>query len=115
MVLPLPVGPVTSTMPFGRSSACGQLRDHRRRQAELREIERDRVAVEHAQHQGFAVQRRDGGNAEIDLLAAHRQLDAAVLRQAPLGDVERAMILMRETIAAASRAGGLSVSCSRPS
>ena len=40
------------------------------------------------QHDAFAVDHRDHGDADVDLAAGHAQLDAAVLRQAPLGDVQ---------------------------
>ena len=53
-----------------------------------REIEGDGAAVEHAEHDDFAVQAGRGRDAEHDILAAHGDADAAVLRQAPLGDVE---------------------------
>ncbi len=36
----------------------------------------------------FAVQRGNGGDAQIHFLAAHHQLDAPVLRQPPLGDIQ---------------------------
>ena len=57
-------------------------------QAELFVVEIDGGAVEHAQHHLLAVERRHRRHAEVDLVAAHRQLDAAVLRQPALGDVE---------------------------
>ena len=45
-------------------------------------------AIENAQHDALALHRRHGGDAQIDVLAAHGGLDAPVLRQPPLGDVE---------------------------
>ena len=63
-------------------------RQQRRVEAERGEIERQRAAVEDAQHHALAVDRGHGRDAEIDLLAAHREPDAAVLRQTALGDVE---------------------------
>ncbi len=51
-------------------------------------VEIDRGAVEHAQHDLLAVERGHRRYPEIDLVAAHRQLDAAILRQPALGDVE---------------------------
>jgi len=50
------------------------------RQTELFIIELDSGAVEHPQHHLFAVQRRYCRNPKVDLVAAHRQLDAPVLR-----------------------------------
>ncbi len=74
--------------PVGQSSAAFQAGDDGRSEAELVVVERHGAAVEHAQHDGLAVQRGNGGHAEVDLRAAHGQLDAAVLRQAALGDVQ---------------------------
>ena len=54
--------------------------------AEIVEIARG--AVEQAHHDAFAVERRQRGDAEIDFAAQNLDLDAAVLRQAALGDVE---------------------------
>ena len=44
--------------------------------------------VQDAHHDAFAVQHRDDRDADVDLAAAHLELDAAVLRQALLGDVQ---------------------------
>ncbi len=44
--------------------------------------------VEQTHDDAFAEQRRQRGNAEIDLAAENADLDAAVLRQAAFGDVE---------------------------
>ena len=75
-------------MPFGKSSAAFSLGDHRRRQPEPAIVERHGAAVQHAQHDGLAVKRGDRRHPEVDLLPAHGQLDAAILRQPALGDVE---------------------------
>ena len=56
--------------------------------AELAERELHRALVQQTQHDAFAVDHGDHGNADIDLAAADPQLDAAVLRQAALGDVQ---------------------------
>ena len=74
--------------PVRQRQRCLELVDDRRRQTQFRVVELDRRAVEDAHHDRFAIQRRHGGDAEIDLLAAHRQPDAAVLRQTALRDVE---------------------------
>ena len=58
------------------------------RQTELCVVELDSGPVENAQDNLFAVQRGDRRHPEIDLVAAHRQLDSAVLRQPALGNVE---------------------------
>ena len=47
-----------------------------------------RRAVEQAHHHAFAVQRGQGGNAQIHFAAQRLDFDAAVLRQAALGDVQ---------------------------
>ncbi len=52
------------------------------------EAQLDVGAVEHAHHDGLAEHRRQHGDAQVDRVAVDHQLDAAVLRQAPLGDVE---------------------------
>src|SRR5271167_1695910 len=59
-----------------------------RRQPELLVIELDGGAVEHAKHDFLAVQRGYRGDPEVYLVAAHGQLDAPVLRQTALGDIE---------------------------
>ncbi len=51
-------------------------------------VEIARGAVEQAHDDAFAVERGQGGNAEIDFAAEDVDLDAAVLRQAALGDIE---------------------------
>ena len=88
VVLPEPVGPVTSTIPFGSSSAAPSRATTGRRQPQRLIRQRHGGSVQHAQHHGLAMQRRDGGNPEIHLRPAHRQLDPPVLRQPALGDVE---------------------------
>ena len=46
-------------------------------------------AAEDTEHNAFAVQERQGGNTKIHrLVAAHTDLDAAVLRHAAFGDVQ---------------------------
>ena len=75
----------------------------------------DGGAVEDPQHDRFAVQRRDGRDAEVDLLAAHRSLMRPSCGSRRSAMSSFAMILMREMMAAASRAGGVSTSCSTPS
>ncbi len=58
-------------------------------EAELGHVELQVRLVEEAQHDLLAEERRQRRDAEVHLLAAsHLQLDAAVLRQAPLGDVQ---------------------------
>ena len=56
--------------------------------AELVEVEADVAAVEHAHDDALAEHRRQHADAKVDRLVVDVQLDAAVLRQAALGDVE---------------------------
>ncbi|CEE79469.1 conserved hypothetical protein [Xanthomonas citri pv. citri] len=57
-------------------------------EAELVEVEHHRLAIEQAHDHAFAMRSGHGADAQIQLLALHAQHDAAVLRQAALGDVE---------------------------
>ena len=74
--------------PVGQVQRRPQFPDHPRRQPKARVVEHHRRAVEDAQHHRLPVQRRDRGNTEINVLAAHRHLDAPVLRHPPLGDIK---------------------------
>ena len=56
--------------------------------AKLREIELDARAVENSHHNTFAEDRRQRRNTNIDLDATHGRLDAAIMRQSSLGDIE---------------------------
>ena len=55
---------------------------------ELGEVELHPGPVEDSHHDAFAEHRRQGRDTDVDLDAAHHGLDAAVLRQSPLGDVK---------------------------
>ena len=88
VVLPEPVGPVTSRMPCGCSQHVLELRQEFVGEAELVEVEHHRFAIEQAHHHRLAVRGRHGAHAQVEFLALHAQHDAAVLRQAALGDVE---------------------------
>ena len=57
-------------------------------EAELRQIELQRLLVENSENRLFAEDRGECRDAEIDLAIAVAELDAAVLRQPALGDVE---------------------------
>ncbi len=59
-----------------------------RAEAELGEAETHAGAIEHAQHDAFAMHRRHGGHAQIELAALDARLDPAVLRQPALGNVQ---------------------------
>ena len=88
VVLPEPVGPVTSRMPCGCISTSMNAFSVSSSEAELLEVERDAALVEDPHHDRFAVHGGHRGHAQVDLLALHAQPDAAVLRQPALGDVE---------------------------
>ena len=57
-------------------------------EAKRREVERDAGPIQDAQDHRLAVHGGHRGDAQVDVLAAHRELDAAILGQAALGDVE---------------------------
>ena len=57
-------------------------------QPELVELHHDRVLVEDAHHDRLAVYARQRHDSQVDVSAVDLQPDAAVLRQAPLGDVQ---------------------------
>ena len=88
VVLPEPVGPVTSTMPFGFSIASRNLAERRRVHADRVQVERRHRPIEHPHNHALAEHRRQHAHAQIDRVAADRQLDAPVLRQPALGDIE---------------------------
>ncbi len=56
--------------------------------ADLVQVERHHRAVEHPHDHAFAEHGGQHADAQVDRVAADGQLDAAVLRHAPLGDVE---------------------------
>ena len=66
------------------AEAIVQVRLH----AERFERELHPALVEETHHDAFAVEHRDDRNADVDLAAGDAELDAAVLRQPLLGDVE---------------------------
>jgi hypothetical protein len=88
VVLPEPVGPVTRMMPCGlvdqrRPSPAGS-----RLHAQAGQVEPAGLLVEQAQHHALAVAGGHRGDAHVDRAPGDAQRDAAVLRQALLGDVE---------------------------
>ena len=60
------------------------------REAELVEAQEDFSARQKTQRDAFAVNRRHGGDADVDFLALDADVDAAVLREALLGDIHPA-------------------------
>ena len=81
--------------------------------AEFVQIELDRRTVQNTQHDALAVLRGQGGDAQVDVegfpVADDASLDASVLRQAALGDVEVGDDLHARDQFAADRAVGLAV------
>ena len=87
--LPLPVGPVTRKMPCGSDVKCSmRLSMWSSKPEPAQVVEIARGAVEQAHDDAFAVERGQRGDAEIDFAAEDLDLDAAVLRQPALGDVQ---------------------------
>ena len=75
-------------MPLGLSMTSRKSSSVVRVHADLVQVERHDRAVEHPHDDAFAEHRGQHADAQIDRVAADGQLDAAVLRQPPLGDVE---------------------------
>ena len=69
VVLPEPVGPVTSTIPCGMSSILSKCSAIARGHAEVLGAEHRVAAVEDTQHDRFAVDHRDDRHADVDLAA----------------------------------------------
>ncbi len=90
--MPLPVGPVTRTMPHGRSMASLNLSEGLVLEAELGQVELEHLLVEDTGDDLLPEQGRQGGDAHVDLFAVpvlelDPHLDPAVLGEALLGDV----------------------------
>ena len=89
VVLPLPVGPVTTTRPCGRTSQRSKRVALVGQEPELGEIADEHARIEHAHHDLVAERGRDRRDAELHLRLSARRADAPVLR--PLQrDVEAA-------------------------
>ncbi len=101
--MPEPVGPVTSSAPGRPGQDPRHLLVHRLGEAELRERRHLARLVEQAHRHGLALDRRQRGDADVEQPAGGggAQRDAAVLRLAPLGDVE-----LREHLQTGGHAGG---------
>ncbi len=88
-VLPLPVGPVTRIIPYGRPIACSSACLLVGLVAQRLDAELDARGVEDTHHDLLAEERRQRAHAEVDRLGLRQHdLHAAVLRHALLGDVE---------------------------
>jgi hypothetical protein len=101
--LPEPVGPVTRMMPCGIVENADDLFLLGLVHAEALHRVGFFLLVEQAERAGLGVNGGDGGNADIEDDAGGFEVDAAVLRKALFGDVERAMILRREMMASWKR------------
>ncbi len=93
VVLPLPVGPVTSSIPYGselRRRSWVTTRMSKSKHVEPQPVQPlgERLLVEGAQHRVFAEDAGNHRDAEIDRTAVEGDAEAAVLRHAALGDVE---------------------------
>jgi hypothetical protein len=88
VVLPEPVGPVTRMMPCGCAISCSKPVQRVAGHAHRFEAELALALVQQAQHGAFAVRAGQRGHAHVDRAGADAQRDAAVLRQALLGDVQ---------------------------
>ena len=65
-----------------------ELRKDVRRETELFKVQLHAALVENTHHDALAVHRGHGGDAKVDVFALQAQPNAAVLRQAALGDVK---------------------------
>ena len=88
--MPEPVGPVTSRMPSGRPSNWSKMLLVVAEETEFRQAEQQRGLVQNTHDDAFPVIGGHGGNPEVQLLVAHLELDAAILRQALFRDGHRA-------------------------
>ena len=86
--LPDPVGPVTRMAPYGLSERAAVAGKRLLGEPQLLEAQHHVGPVEQADDDLLAVDGRQRGDAHVDGPAAHDEADAAVLRHAPLGDVE---------------------------
>ncbi len=76
-------------MPLGERMLILERRQDVFGEAQVFEVQRDVARVEHADHRLLAAAARKGADAEVDLAAVQHHVDAAVLRQAALADVQR--------------------------
>ncbi len=87
--LPLPVGPGDQKNSVRQRRVILHAVEHVLVEAEAFQIvEIAGRAVQQTHHDAFAVKRGQRGNAEVDFAAQRFDLDAAVLRQAALGDIQ---------------------------
>ena len=88
VVLPLPVGPVMTIMPWGSVSNRLSVASSAGENPSFSIDEQPAILRQDTDDRGFAVLRRHDRDANIDIRAPDPQPRRAVLRQATLGDVE---------------------------
>ena len=88
VVLPLPVGPVTAIIPWGRSRRRRDLFFVARRQAQFGNVEQTPIARQQAYDRGFAVLCRHGRDTHVEIGTRHLQSRCAILGETPFRDVE---------------------------
>ena len=116
-VLPLPVGPVTRIMPWGLARILRVELFLERLVAQRVDAQHRLRGIENTHHDLLAEQRGAGAHAEVDgAVLRQLHLDAAVLRDAPLGDVESRHDLQarRQLLGELHRAAARSPSARRP-
>src|SRR5205814_1545846 len=59
-----------------------------RGESEIFQTELDAALIEQTHDDRFAVQRRENGDADVDLVRQDVRFDATILRQPPLGDIQ---------------------------
>ena len=89
VVLPDPVGPVTSKMPLGRLISCLEPLPVLVAEPEVAEPDLDVVAVQDPHDDRLSMHGWDDADTQVDVLAGDVDLDPAVLGAAFLGDVDR--------------------------
>ena len=86
--LPEPVGPVTRIVPYGLRYDAREALERLGQEAEVVEAQQRLALVEDSHDDLLAVHRRQGRDAQVDAACRRRSRDAAVLRDAALGDVD---------------------------
>ena len=88
VVFPEPVGPVTRMIPLGRWIRLLNFWKSSSEKPSCRRPDLDAVLVQDPHHHRLPMVGGDDTHPKVEFLLAHRDLDAAVLGPAPLGDVE---------------------------
>ena len=87
VVFPLPVGPVTRIMPWGLAIIASKDFCTSPVQAKRIDGEKNGAAVEEPEDEALPVDRRHGGNPDVDAAVPHPDAYPPVLGKAALGDV----------------------------